>query len=249
MALPDLTDQFVAQSFKGLLHTSNVPLLEDTAPQKVYDGQGNESAMKLGSVDQGVKFSGSVVADNFKIIINAVEKTLIDYIYPVGSVYFSIDSGDPSDKFIGTTWERISEGQFIVGQGTFGGKSFNIASNGGQYSITVDNNHYHGVGRFDSTGNDDAHLITSGTNATTSPNPPIWTTALTHTIRRVPGNGGDAPVFGTTNTGNLGTGITPGTSIVTTGPLSLTNGTDSTTSVTYDITPNSYGLYVWKRTL
>lgn len=247
MALPDLTDQFVAQSFKGLLHTSNVPLVEGTAPQKVYDGQGNESAMKLGSVDQGVKFSGSVVADNFKIMINAVEKTLIDYIYPVGSVYFSIDPGDPSSKFIGTTWERISEGQFIVGQGTFSGKSFEIAGNGGQYSITVDNNHYHGVGRFSGTGNDDGFFITSGTNDTASPNPPIWSSATTFTTRRVPGDA-DAAVFNNTNTGNIAPGTTPGTSIVTTGPLSLTNGTDSTTSVTYDITPNSYGLYVWKRT-
>lgn len=121
MPLPDLTDQFVAESYEGVLHTSN-QLFKDnniaTNPTLIYDGKGNPSAMKLGGSGQGIEITGDVVADEFKIIIGNIEKKLIDYIYPIGSVYFSVDSSDPSSKFIGTNWSQISQGKFIVGVGT-----------------------------------------------------------------------------------------------------------------------------------
>jgi hypothetical protein len=155
MPLPDLTDQFVAQSYKGVLHTSNEELLA-ASPKQVYDGVGNSSAMKLGGSGEGVEISGDVVADNFRIVIGSEERSLIDYIYPIGSVYFSVDPPNPVNKFPGTTWTQISQGRFIVGVGTgtdtsTATKEFILENNGGIYDTTLTeaqlppHNHLHGV--------------------------------------------------------------------------------------------------------
>lgn len=42
----------------------------------------------------------------------------IDALYPVGSLYFSTNTTNPSIQFPGTTWVRYAEGQFLVGAGT-----------------------------------------------------------------------------------------------------------------------------------
>ena len=54
-------------------------------------------------------------ADDFTV--NGFSK-MIDHIYPVGSIYLSFDNVNPGIRFTGTTWERRSEGRFIVGVGT-----------------------------------------------------------------------------------------------------------------------------------
>ena len=154
MPLPDLTDQFVAQSYKGVLHTSNEELL-DASPKQVYDGVGNPSAMKLGGSGEGVEISGDVVADNFRIVIGNEKRSLINYIYPIGSVYFSVDDGNPDAKFPGTTWTQISQGRFIVGVGTGNDSvednTFISENNNGRYNTTLteaqlpSHRHLHGV--------------------------------------------------------------------------------------------------------
>lgn len=42
--------------------------------------------------------------------------TLFDSIYPVGSIYLSTSSADPSTLF-GGTWERIAQGRTLMGEG------------------------------------------------------------------------------------------------------------------------------------
>ena len=143
MALPNLTSQPVSQSYKGLLHTSNTELTAETDPQVVYDGMGNKTSMKLGGDKKGVRFTGSVTADDFKIVVGSSEKKLIDYIYPVGSVYLSVEPTiPPSFLFPNTVWVRISEGRFIVGVGSAAdinntAKTFSIGDNDGEYQHTL----------------------------------------------------------------------------------------------------------------
>lgn len=43
----------------------------------------------------------------------------VDFIYPIGSVYFSVDNVDPSQKFMGTSWELIGE-KLAVRENVFG---------------------------------------------------------------------------------------------------------------------------------
>ena len=59
-------------------------------------------------------------------------------IYPIGSVYLTMDGKDPKELFPGTTWKWISEGKFLVGigQGTDRKnltKQFNSGENKGEY--------------------------------------------------------------------------------------------------------------------
>lgn len=38
-------------------------------------------------------------------------------IYPVGSVYLTMDGKDPTKIFTGTEWKKVSEGKFLAGVG------------------------------------------------------------------------------------------------------------------------------------
>lgn len=134
MALPDLTDQFAADTYKGILHSSNIPI---TNLPPIYDGLGNKSSLKLGSDGNGASISGCLSAD----CINVGNLALVDYIFPIGSVFFSADNVSPAIRFSETTWERIAQGRFIagVGIGNDGVNSKNITegNNIGEYNHTL----------------------------------------------------------------------------------------------------------------
>lgn len=136
--LPDLTDQFIADSYTGILHTSKIPTTGTNLP-KVYDGLGNKTSFSIGSDGNGGSFTGTLSSGNYSIGNYA---TLIDYLYPIGSVYFSVDNNPPTTRFTGTSWTRISEGRFIVGVGSDkddGGftKTFTEGENSGEYQHTL----------------------------------------------------------------------------------------------------------------
>lgn len=114
MALPDLTDQFVADSYIGVLHTSNTPVSGSNLPP-VYDGVGNKTSLRLGSDGNGASVSGTLSADGLTLKGYA---TIIDYLYPVGAVYLDTLDVNPSTRFLGTTWGKISEGKFLAGVGS-----------------------------------------------------------------------------------------------------------------------------------
>lgn len=95
------------------------------------------------------------------MIMNATDNTkeILNMVYPVGSIYMSVNDIDPATIF-GGTWERISQGRFLIGVGgakpntetTFGdlndpGYYFNSEGTGGQYrhKLTIEEmpSHYH----------------------------------------------------------------------------------------------------------
>lgn len=45
------------------------------------------------------------------------QSEVIDLIYPVGSVYISMNTDDPEDLFPGTSWERFGGGRVLIGCG------------------------------------------------------------------------------------------------------------------------------------
>lgn len=66
-------------------------------------------------------------------ILNDTIKTLLDHIYPVGSIYMNVNSIDPNTT-LGGTWGRIYD-RFLIG----GGKDYTIGTTGGEkeHKLTV----------------------------------------------------------------------------------------------------------------
>lgn len=68
-----------------------------------------------------------------------------DKLYPIGSIYLSVNSADPSDLF-GGTWEQLKD-KFLLGAGD----TYEAGSTGGEaeHTLTVDEmpSHSHQIGR------------------------------------------------------------------------------------------------------
>ena len=58
------------------------------------------------------------------------EKTILDLIYPVGSIYMSVNSTDPKNIF-GGTWTQLTN-RFLIGAGS----SYSVNATGGATSVT-----------------------------------------------------------------------------------------------------------------
>lgn len=132
MSNGDLSDQYIDDTFDGLLHVAGQPI-PSTGLVKVFDGLGNESSLSVGRSGNGVSVSGTITttslnassnittgflkAGNVNYPTSPVDISLLNLIYPVGAVYFSAFSTSPALLF-GGAWDRIADGMFIVGQGT-----------------------------------------------------------------------------------------------------------------------------------
>lgn len=174
----------------------------------------------------GIALSGTRVVINNIIQPQASSITeFIDFLYPVGSILLTTTTTNPSVRFTGTTWTQVAQGKFLVGTGTGSdgstSKTFTTGSNSGNYSSTLPP-HIHGVGRFTSEFNNDAYWIKGD-----------WDDGVTYTMRYMPGDG--------TGFGDVATTGTP-YGIKTSLPIEVS------TSQTLNITPPSYGIYIWQRT-
>lgn len=58
--------------------------------------------------------------------------SLIDIVYPVGSIYMSVNAADPSTLFSGTSWEKL-EGRFLLGSDS----TYTPGSTGGEATHTL----------------------------------------------------------------------------------------------------------------
>lgn len=96
--------------------------------------------------------------------------SIIDIVYPVGSIYMSVNAADPSKLFSGTSWEKL-EGRFLLGSSS----TYKPGSTGGEATHTLTANempeHAHymasGNGGSDDTWTPDAglYLVDSVTQA------------------------------------------------------------------------------------
>lgn len=64
--------------------------------------------------------------------INEQVLGMVNTIYPIGSIYVSTSSTDPSKLFVNTTWERI-QGKFLLGADN----TYTAGSVGGEASVTL----------------------------------------------------------------------------------------------------------------
>lgn len=111
-------------------------LNEQAAMNELYD----EMMIATGSTSDDISTDG--IPD---IIIEYIDKKLnskmLD-IYPVGSIYISTESTNPSELF-GGTWESYGEGRTLVGEGS----GYEAGTTGGSSTttLTVENlpSHYH----------------------------------------------------------------------------------------------------------
>lgn len=69
--------------------------------------------------------------------LNLLAGGIFNIIYPVGTIYESTSSANPSTYFAGTTWERYGDGKVTVGQAT-GDSDFNdITDTGGAKTVSL----------------------------------------------------------------------------------------------------------------
>lgn len=69
--------------------------------------------------------SGDISANIMQLIQSTVNSYVLDKVYPIGSIYTSVNSTSPQTLFPGTTWERIT-GRFLLAatdNGSSGGNS------------------------------------------------------------------------------------------------------------------------------
>ena len=121
--------------------------MSETTEQK----QGNSQIGILSLENKLASNSDEITLDRSELqqMINKIVDSKLDQklqeeklnIYPVGSIYISTSSQNPSE-FIGGTWESYGQGRTLVGQGTGTDSnsqsiSFNAGSTGGEYNHTL----------------------------------------------------------------------------------------------------------------
>lgn len=98
-----------------------------------------------------------------KLIYSLTAESILSMVYPVGSVYISVNDVSP-EKFLGGTWIKISQGRVL--QGASGTQTAGTEVSAGLPNISVSQNgaHTHTRGSMNITGNIVMHGIGSCTD-------------------------------------------------------------------------------------
>lgn len=111
---------------------SNNPLGTDSKAQGDNHIRLLKSVLKAQFPNLGSAAVTATAAD-----INLLTGGIFDVIYPVGTIYESTSSANPSTHFAGTTWERYGDGRVTVGQDS-GDSSFDsVNDTGGAKTVTL----------------------------------------------------------------------------------------------------------------
>ena len=109
----DLTNQFISDKYTSLLHLSAAqltsPLAENQTSHGVYDGKGNYTG--IGVTTTNISFN------NITMPKSETDTTLVDYLFPINSIFMSFDDVNPGVRMTETVWELVSEGLFLAGVG------------------------------------------------------------------------------------------------------------------------------------
>ena len=104
--------------------------------QKIMDFNANGKAMAIGKVSEA---EGNEELLEIAIPLKYEKKMMKDYIsslvYPIGSIYVSVNSTNPSTLF-GGSWVQISD-RFLLSAGS----TYNAGATGGSSSINLQHNH------------------------------------------------------------------------------------------------------------
>lgn len=114
--------------------TTNSTVIVQTA-EVIMDFHAGGKGLAIGKISEGSGFECQYDA-KFNGGLNYKGKELLDLIYPVGSIYISVNSAAPSDLF-GGSWERIKD-TFLLGSGD----TYEAGSIGGsEDAVVVRHNH------------------------------------------------------------------------------------------------------------
>ena len=213
----DLTNQFISDRYTSLLHLSGAqmtsPLAEGQTSHGVYDGKGNYTG--IGVTTTNISFN------NITMPKSTTDTTLVDYFFPIGSIFISLDNVNPGVRMTETVWALVSEGLFLAGVGTGTDKNDKTAditagdTNNGEYAHTLTTGelppHKHGVEYY-----------------------------MQQKINVYGSNQTDMEVFWSAKNPGAVTGAHD--TVPTDDPAGLMAG-DAVNNM-----PPSYGIYVWKRT-
>lgn len=195
------------QSIKGITKTSTSGLV-DTYTITLTDGTERTFDVSNGKgIKSFEKTSTSGLVDTYTITYNdgtastftvkngekgdtgSIEN-LLDRTYPIGSIYMSVNSTEPSTLF-GGTWERLN-GRFLIGAGTLsdinsngeygdigrGDPTFECGETGGEYwhQLTIDEmpEHSHNIKSTTADGSGDWALKDRKCNTTIEKLPWQW---------------------------------------------------------------------------
>jgi hypothetical protein len=116
----NLEDQWMDEAYVGFLHTYGE--LPSTGRTTVYDGSGNTSSLSIGRNCEGISICGNLELTELPKVgdldLESIINTLVDNIYPIGSVFLTTTNTNPSANFTNTSWELVSIGRFAAGIGT-----------------------------------------------------------------------------------------------------------------------------------
>ena len=106
----------------------------------LFNGNKSNSALVLENINIVFEFTDKLQNEKDAIYnriendIVSIENNIVDLIYPVGSIYMSVNSVDPSTLF-GGTWEQI-EDKFLLASGT----NYASGTTGGEATHTLTTN-------------------------------------------------------------------------------------------------------------
>lgn len=122
-----LPTQWLLRNFlAGAKYQNKIVTLNDNTLIRTCPNQGNSMYLDL-----------DALVDNLNIE-DAINSKLSEYwkrIYPIGSIYISMDDTSPAELFGGGTWEKI-EGKFLLASDT----NHEPATTGGQEKVQLSNN-------------------------------------------------------------------------------------------------------------
>jgi hypothetical protein len=121
-----LENQFISDRYTSLLHLSGSSIT--AVLDSVHDGLGNATPIQISDARVVIGAGSSIIdvnEDEASVSINNIQlptastaTTLYDVIFPVNSIYLTVDNINPGTRFTGTVWELVSEGRYLAGVGT-----------------------------------------------------------------------------------------------------------------------------------
>lgn len=150
----------VLEIVEDFLSTNNLPIVDTIDSEST-----NDTAVGALCAYNSIKAVADDV-DTLETTVNGILSSL----HPIGSIYLSIDSTNPSTLF-GGTWEQIAQGMCLVGVGTgtdinSNTKEFVVGNNDGEYSHTLTISempeHNHNLSLYQGTQNDRGNATIRG---------------------------------------------------------------------------------------
>ena len=223
---------------------SNAISVSNTPSQSLENGSGEivPNTAKLNTVDLS-EIRNNYLTDLRSAFINVV----LDKVYPVGSIYISVNNTSPSTLF-GGTWERIQE-KFLLSAGN----THTAGTTGGEFTHTLTTAEMPVHNHDATTANGGNHNHSASTGGAGAHNHTVWDAYSTDVSHTWAGGSSGATI----NANSSGTTRTTSTNSNHSHTVTVNNGGTHNHSTTisntgsgnaHNITPPYLAVYMWKRT-